>query len=365
LLGKIASERLVEQENVNEWLSQESKELRRNFDLAQAANLDLEKKVVELAEALRQCQDGKKIAEEALELSKNDFEKLQKTHDDDLSLIENLRKDHDKSSKAVEDLRHNNANLAKTLSSKEQKIQDLERALVEPREASGKDISEITDNLHLLFKEYEKSLMNFGVRPAPLPADISLADFTRWIETDFKALPEVITGASDFAAAFSVESILKLLHDFDYADLVKFREKLPQFPDASSTSRLRPNEDVLAIKTKFAREFWLVSGREIVKSVACAKLTQVVFLRNATESCEFADFFDLSDMFSFDFFSCSKKRSGVRTLWHQNLLKMTKMKNRQTRAGKTLVTAATTVVMAIIPPNMRKIPQRLTSRSKH
>jgi hypothetical protein len=305
LLGKIASERLVEQEMVNEWLSQESKELRRNFDLAQAVNLDLEKKVAELAEALRQCQDGKKIAEEALELSKKDFENLQKTHDDNLSLIENLRKDHDKYSKAVEDLCHNNVDLAKTLSSKEQKIRDLERALVEQREASGKDISEITNKLHLLFKEYEKSLMNFGVRPAPLPTDISLADFMRWIETEFKVLPEVITGASDFAAAFSVESILKLLHDFDCADLVKFREKLPQFLDALSTSRLRPNEDVLAIKTKFAREFWFASGREIVKSVARAKLTQVVFLRNTADSCEFAYFFDLSDMFSSNFISCS------------------------------------------------------------
>jgi hypothetical protein len=90
-------------------------------------------------------------------------------------------------------------------------------------------------------------LLNFGVRPAPLPADISLYDFMSCIETQFKALPEVITGASDFAAAFSVESILKLLHVFDYADLVKFREKLPQFPDAPSTSRLRPNADFLAI----------------------------------------------------------------------------------------------------------------------
>jgi predicted metallo-beta-lactamase superfamily hydrolase len=65
LLGKIASERLVEQEKVNKQLSEESKKLRRNFDLAQAADLDLEKKVAELAEALRQCQDGKKIAKEA------------------------------------------------------------------------------------------------------------------------------------------------------------------------------------------------------------------------------------------------------------------------------------------------------------
>jgi hypothetical protein len=133
--------------------------------------------------------------------------------------------------------------------------------------------------------------MNFGVRPAPLPADIGLSDFMRWIETEFKALPEVITGASDFAAAFSVESILKLLHDFDCADIVKFREKLPQFPDASSTSRLRPNEYILAIKTKFAREFWFTSGREVVKNVARVKLTQVVFLGNAANSCEFAEFY--------------------------------------------------------------------------
>jgi chromosome segregation ATPase len=175
MLGKIVVERLIEQEKMNKQLSQESKELKRNFNLAQSANLDLEKKVAELAETLRQCQDGKKIAEEALEQSKKDFEKLQKTHDDDLSLIENLRKDRDKSSKTVEDLHHNNADLAKTLSSKEQKIQDLERALAEQREASGKDISDIINKLHLLFKEYEKSLKTFGVRPAPLPADISLS----------------------------------------------------------------------------------------------------------------------------------------------------------------------------------------------
>jgi hypothetical protein len=53
LLGNIASEHLFEQEKANEQLSRESKELRRNFDAAQAANLDLEKKVAELAETLR------------------------------------------------------------------------------------------------------------------------------------------------------------------------------------------------------------------------------------------------------------------------------------------------------------------------
>jgi predicted nucleic acid-binding Zn-ribbon protein len=256
-------------------LSQESRKLKRNFDLAQAANLDLEKKVAELAEALKRCQDDKKIVEEALGLSKKDLEKLQKTHDDDLRLIENLRKDHDKSSKAIEDLRTNNANLVKTLSNKEQKIQVLEKALADQRETFGRKISEINNKLKLLFKEYEKSLKNFGVHPAPLPTDIGISNFMEWIDTEFKALPGVISGSSDFAAAVSIESILKLLHDFNYADLVKFREKLPQFPDASSTSRLRPNEDVLAIKAKFAREFWLTSRREVVKNIARAKLDQV------------------------------------------------------------------------------------------
>jgi hypothetical protein len=149
--------------------------------------------------------------------------------------------------------------------------------LADQREASGKNISEINNKLKLLFKEYEKSLMNFGVRPAPLPTDIKISYFMEWIDTEFKALPEVISSVSDFAAAFSIKSILKLLHDFYCADLVKFREKLPQFPDASSTSRLHPNEDVLAIKAEFAREFWLTSGREVVKNIARAKLDQVDF----------------------------------------------------------------------------------------
>jgi hypothetical protein len=233
----------VEQEKINKKLSEESKKLKRDFNLSRAANSDLEKKVTKLADALK--------------------------------LIENLRKDHDKSSKAAEDLRTNNVDLAKTLSSKEQKIQDLEKALADQREASGKDISEINNKLKLLFKEYEKSLMNFGVRPAPLPADIGISDFMEWIDIEFKALPGVISGASDFAVAFSVKSILKLLHDFDCADLVKSRDKLPQFPDASSTSRLHPNKDVLDIKAKFVREFWLTSGKKVVKNIARAKLDQV------------------------------------------------------------------------------------------
>jgi chromosome segregation ATPase len=226
MLRKVAIERLVDQEKANKQLSQESKELKCNFSLAQSANLDLEKKVAELAEALKLCQDEKKIDGEALEQSKKELEKLQKTHEDDLSLIENLHKNHNRSSKVAEDLRANNADLARYLSSKDQRIQDLEKALTEQRESSGRKIFEIVDRLKVLFGEYEKSLNEFGVRPAPLPSNLGLPESMDWIDAEFKALPEVISGANDFAVAFSVESILKLLHNFDCADLATFHGKL-------------------------------------------------------------------------------------------------------------------------------------------
>jgi SMC interacting uncharacterized protein involved in chromosome segregation len=78
MLGKVSTERLIDQEMANKRLSQESKELKRNFALAQSANLDLEKKVAELVEALKCCLDEKRIAGEALEQSKKELEKLQK-----------------------------------------------------------------------------------------------------------------------------------------------------------------------------------------------------------------------------------------------------------------------------------------------
>jgi hypothetical protein len=205
------------------------------------------------------------------------FQKVQKTHEDDLSLIENLHEKHDRASKVAEDLRVNNANLAKSLSTIDRKILDLEKALAEQDDASKKNMSDILEKLKLLFKEYKKSLNEFGVRPAPLPADLGIPKFMEWMETDLKALFEVISGASDFAVAFFVESILKILHDFYCADLEKFREKISRFPGATSTSIIRANEDVQAIKNKFVREFWFASGIEAVKVITRAKLAEENF----------------------------------------------------------------------------------------
>jgi molecular chaperone GrpE (heat shock protein) len=284
MLGKVAIERLVEQEKMNKQLSQKSKELKRSFTLAQSANVELEKKVAELAEALKASQDEKGLVESALEQSKKELEKVQKSHEDDLSVIENLREKHERAMKIAKDLRINNASLAKSLSVKDRKILDLEKALAEQSEASKKNTSEILEKLKLLYEEYKKFLNEFGVRPVPLPDNIEIPEFMDWMETELKALTEVISGASDFAAAFSVESILKILHNFDCVDLEK-RENLSQFPSATSTAILRANADVQAIKIKFAREFWLTSGKETVKTIARAKLAEVVSLFNFCDLC--------------------------------------------------------------------------------
>jgi hypothetical protein len=209
-------------------------------------------------------------------------------------MIKNLRKDHDKSLKTAEDLRTNNSYLAKSLSAKDRRIQDLERALSEQKEVSRKKVSNLLNKLKLLFEEYERSLKEFGVRPAPLPADLWLPEFMEWVEAEFKALPEVISGANDFAAAFSVESILKLLHDFDCADLAAFREKLSQFPDALSTSRIQPNEDVQVIRSRFAREFWLASARRLSRASRTLSLPRLVFGR-------FCSLLLIRRIFSYDF----------------------------------------------------------------
>jgi archaellum component FlaC len=42
---------------------------------------------------LKKCQDEKKIVEDALENSQKEVERLKKTHEDDIKLIENLCQD--------------------------------------------------------------------------------------------------------------------------------------------------------------------------------------------------------------------------------------------------------------------------------
>jgi hypothetical protein len=92
--------------------------------------------------------------------------------------------------------------------------------------------------------------------------------------TEFEALPDVISGASDFAAIFGIESLLKFLRTHDCADLEKFRVEALNFPHAASTSLIRESKDVQVIKRKFAKDFWVSSGKEFAKKLLAKSSTR-------------------------------------------------------------------------------------------
>jgi hypothetical protein len=75
-----------------------------------------------------------------------------------------------------------------------------------------------------------------------------------------------------------VEGLLKILNDFDCVDLMKFHGSLSRFPNVASTSAIRANEDVQALKIKFVKEFWIATGKEFVKKITRDKLEEVTTL---------------------------------------------------------------------------------------
>jgi hypothetical protein len=120
-------------------------------------------------------------------------------------------------------------------------------------------------------------LKNFGVRPGPFHESEDISDLMDWIETEFQALPDVISGASDFAAAFFSRKYSEATLRFRLCRSCEFHENLSHFLDAGSTAIIHPNGDVQAIKFRFVREFWFASGKEFAKKIARAKLDKVCF----------------------------------------------------------------------------------------
>lgn len=126
-----------------------------------------------------------------------------------------------------------------------------------------KDVDEIKRRLRLLFEENKGALEQIGTGPNPMPKSKEISDLMDWILKEFHALADVFLVASDFAAVFLVGSLLKLLCNFDCADLPKFRGALSKCPNAASTSAIRPNEEVRAVKVKFTRELWFAREKRL------------------------------------------------------------------------------------------------------
>jgi septal ring factor EnvC (AmiA/AmiB activator) len=139
VVGRLVSEQLVAK------LSDESRDLKRDLENTQTSNLDLYKQIKELKESLKKSHEEKKLVDVALRNLKKDHDKLAKAHDNDLKMIQNLRKYVDKSIIAINEpcganaeLVTRNVDLAKTLSTREKTILNLEKVLTERCEAMSK-----------------------------------------------------------------------------------------------------------------------------------------------------------------------------------------------------------------------------------
>jgi predicted nucleic acid-binding Zn-ribbon protein len=100
-------------------------------------------------------------------------------------MIENLRQEVDNNTKTVDELSSKNSELAKSLSTKEQTIQDLEKSLSEHSKTLDKDVYEIKQNLTLLFEEYKEALKQFGTRPSPIPESEEISNLMDWMLKEF------------------------------------------------------------------------------------------------------------------------------------------------------------------------------------
>ena len=205
-----------------------------------------------------------------------EHEKLEKACNDELSIIEQLRSTVEKDVDIIAALKKENAELAKASGEKDLKILNTEEELARLVKGIAEETKAWRSNFELLFEKYEDALSTFGARPNPFPATGGPQEMMDWMAEEFGSLPEVITGASDFAAIFYSESLLKLLESRDCTDLPKFQTLGLDFPDDSSVSRIRASQDVQIIKKNFVKKFWMAYRQEFAKEIAREKLSKVI-----------------------------------------------------------------------------------------
>jgi hypothetical protein len=118
----------------------------------------------------------------------------------------------------------------------------------------SKGIEGVPQSFKLLFEKYSEALGQFDTRPSPFPEKEDDAVVIDWMLTGFKALPNVIFGASDFAVVFNIESLLKLL---EIMTVLILRSFVDQFGHSRCCKHIciHANEDVRAVKLKFMKEF--------------------------------------------------------------------------------------------------------------
>lgn len=95
------------------------------------------------------------------------------------------------------------------------------------------------------------------------------------MDEEFKGLPEVLTGVSDFSVSFCIESAFHLLEESGCSDFLKFAASTHKFPLALEIHAKEKSKNVRAVKLNFYKQICATFEREHARLVAQKQLLQV------------------------------------------------------------------------------------------
>jgi hypothetical protein len=142
----------------------------------------------------------------------------------------------------------------------------------------GQDIEEVKQRLKLLLEEYKKAMKQFGTRLGPLSESEDISDLIDWLLKVFQDLPNVISGASDFATLFQWKAFSSF---FMTLTVLTFQSSVEGFHD--SWMQLAPQ---LSVPTKMfvirrlnlLKNFGLQARKSLRKILLVTSLRRLHFL---------------------------------------------------------------------------------------
>lgn len=196
----------------------------RSSCLARVAKLEKENKTLDnikndLSEANSELKRNNVLLTNTCSDLAQQVDKLEKRAEDNLGVLEKLRNAAEKDAQTI-------AEQEKMIHTLGDNLQEQQTFVEEAEQVLKKRFSEI-------YEGYKAALAEFGAEPLPFPADEKVKEIFDWMDEEYKGLPEVITGISDFAASFCLDSAFQLLEKNSCSHFLTLAACTYKFPSAS------------------------------------------------------------------------------------------------------------------------------------
>lgn len=138
-------------------------------------------------------------------------------------------------------------------------------------------LDKIDFKIQQVYDRYKEVLGEFGAEPYDLSSIMNAENFLGWLLEEFGSLSKVITTSQDNCAMICCDGFAKLIEDEAPELFTRLSGKKFKFPADLGSRSPRSSESVEVIKRRFARDFWMVYGRESLKDLGLSLNEQVGF----------------------------------------------------------------------------------------